>query len=123
VAGLASPLSAIRGGLISEFPPDSLGEAVPLELIIGAAVGAAAASKDVRRVVRQGVVYGLAGILVAYDKVADATQATLASARRVAQPEEEGKTAEETPAPSTDGEKVVSPAADKKPSPITTSPT
>jgi hypothetical protein len=55
-------------------------------LIIGAAVGAAAASPEVRKVVRRGVVYGLAGVLVAFDRVASATNSAIASAREVAAP-------------------------------------
>jgi hypothetical protein len=42
---------------------------MPLELLIGAAVGAGLASTPVRKVLRKGVVYSLAGALVAYDKV------------------------------------------------------
>jgi hypothetical protein len=56
---------------------------MPLELIIGAAVGAAVASPEVRKAVRRGVVSGLAGILVAYDKVAHATHSAVTSAGEV----------------------------------------
>jgi hypothetical protein len=42
---------------------------MPLELLIGAAVGAGLTSTPVRKTLRKGVVYGLAGALVAYDKV------------------------------------------------------
>jgi hypothetical protein len=40
------------------------------ELVIGAAIGATAASPTGRRWVRRGVVYGLAGVLTAYDRAA-----------------------------------------------------
>jgi hypothetical protein len=43
---------------------------MPLELIVGAAVGAAAANPTVRKTIRQGMIRGLGGLLVAYDKVA-----------------------------------------------------
>src|SRR5437868_4455196 len=36
---------------------------MPLELIVGAAVGAAAANPSVRKVLRQGMIYGLGGLL------------------------------------------------------------
>ena len=43
---------------------------MPLELIVGAVVGAGLASEPVRKTLRKGLVYGLAGALIAYDKVA-----------------------------------------------------
>ena len=43
---------------------------MPLELIIGAAVGAGLASESGRKTIRKGLVYGLAGVLMGYDKVA-----------------------------------------------------
>jgi hypothetical protein len=43
---------------------------MPLDFIIGAAVGAGLASSPVRKTIRKGVVYSLAGALMAYDKVA-----------------------------------------------------
>jgi hypothetical protein len=48
---------------------------MPVELIVGAAVGAAVASPTIRQKVRRGVVLGLAGVLVAYDKMAKVTHA------------------------------------------------
>jgi hypothetical protein len=42
---------------------------MPLELLIGAAVGAGLASPGVRNVVRTGVVHGLARVLMAYDNL------------------------------------------------------
>ncbi len=42
---------------------------MPVELIVGAAVGAAAASERVRKALRRGLVYGVGGVLVAYDKM------------------------------------------------------
>jgi hypothetical protein len=47
------------------------GKNMPLDFIIGAAVGAGLASEKVRKTLRKGVVYGLAGVLTAYDKVSD----------------------------------------------------
>jgi hypothetical protein len=43
---------------------------MPVELIVGAVVGAAAASPKARSVIRKGIVYGLAGGLIAYDRLA-----------------------------------------------------
>jgi hypothetical protein len=45
------------------------GLAMPMELIVGAAVGAAVASPKLRKTIRKGFVYGLAGALIAYDNV------------------------------------------------------
>src|SRR5271166_4515007 len=60
--------------------PHLLGSlAMPLEIVIGAVIGAAVANEPTRRQLRKGLVYGLAGVLVAYDKVAHLAQ----SARRV----------------------------------------
>jgi hypothetical protein len=42
---------------------------MPVDFIVGAAVGAALASKPVREAVRKGLIYGVGGALVAYDKV------------------------------------------------------
>jgi hypothetical protein len=60
---------------------------MPLEIVLGAVVGAAAtgavASEPIRRKLRRGLVYGLAGVLVAYDKVAALTQSAVHSARQV----------------------------------------
>ncbi len=46
---------------------------MPVELLVGAAVGAAAASPKARNVVRKGMVYGVAGVLMVYDKIASVT--------------------------------------------------
>jgi hypothetical protein len=70
---------------------------MPLEVLVGAAVGAAAASEKVRKVVRQGVVYGLAGVLVAYDKVAAVGQGALKGARGTVA-DGQGETAPAAPA-------------------------
>ena len=74
---------------------------MPLELIVGAAVGAAVASTKVRQVVRRGVVYGLAGILVAYDKAARVTHAVVNEAHQEAEtkPTAALPTTQPTPAP------------------------
>jgi hypothetical protein len=43
---------------------------MPFEFIVGAVVGGAAVSRRVRQAVRKGLIYGVGGALVAYDKVA-----------------------------------------------------
>jgi hypothetical protein len=45
---------------------------MPVDFIVGAAVGAALASTSVRQAVRKGLVYGVGGALVAYDTVTGA---------------------------------------------------
>src|ERR1700719_4357138 len=41
---------------------------MPVEILAGMAVGAAIASPKVRKTIRQGLVYGLAGALITFDK-------------------------------------------------------
>jgi len=49
---------------------------MPLEILVGAVVGAGLASSPVRKSLRKGLVYSMAGALKAYDKVASlATEA------------------------------------------------
>jgi hypothetical protein len=55
---------------------------MPLELIVGAAVGAAAASEKIRKAVRKGMIYGLGGLLVAYDKAVAMGHEAAQGARR-----------------------------------------
>jgi hypothetical protein len=59
---------------------------MPLEVIVGAVVGAAATSAvtsdKVRNTLRRGLVYSLAGVLVAYDKVTSMTQSAIQGARK-----------------------------------------
>ncbi len=55
---------------------------MPLELIVGAAVGAAAASPKVRSAFRRGMIYGLGGLLVAYDRVAAMAHEAAQGARK-----------------------------------------
>jgi hypothetical protein len=43
---------------------------MPVEFIVGAAVGVAAASRPIRNAFRKGLIYTVGGVLVAYDKVA-----------------------------------------------------
>ncbi len=57
---------------------------MPVEFIVGAAVGAVVASTRVRRVVRRGLIYGVGGVLVAYDKVAAMAQGARQSVRDAA---------------------------------------
>ena len=56
---------------------------MPLEVLVGAAVGAAVASAPVRKQLRKGMVYGLAGLLVAYDKVTALSQGVVKGAKDV----------------------------------------
>ncbi|HKI33476.1 MAG TPA: hypothetical protein VKA46_16595 [Gemmataceae bacterium] len=55
---------------------------MPLELIVGAAVGVAAASPRVRKAVRRGLIYGLGNALIAYDKVAGLAHGAVEGARK-----------------------------------------
>jgi hypothetical protein len=80
---------------------------MPFELIVGAVVGAAATTKPVRRVVRQGVVYGLAGLLVAYDKMAALTSGVVDGVRQAAATPPE---ALQAPAPAGQAQPAAAPA-------------
>jgi hypothetical protein len=75
-------------------------EIMPMEIVVGAVVGAAAASvvssPPVRQKVRTGVVYGLAGLLVAYDHAAALTQGAIKGARRVVRTKGDTEHAAET---------------------------
>jgi hypothetical protein len=74
---------------------------MPLELLAGAAVGAAAASPSIRKVLRQGMIYGLGGLLIAYDKVAVFAQEAAKGARNglaAAAARDAGDQAKSTPA-------------------------
>jgi hypothetical protein len=75
-------------------------EIMPLEIVVGAVVGAAAASvvnsPPVRQKVRRGAVYGLAGLLVAYDHVAALAQGAVKGARRVVRTQADTDQAAET---------------------------
>ena len=55
---------------------------MPLDLIVGVAVGAAAASSKIRKAVRTGMIYGLGGLLVAYDKAVAMGHEAAKGARR-----------------------------------------
>jgi hypothetical protein len=55
---------------------------MPLDLLVGVVVGAAAASPGVRNAVRQGLIRGLGSLLVAYDKVAAVAQEAAKGARK-----------------------------------------
>jgi hypothetical protein len=63
---------------------------MPVEILTGVVIGAAIASPTVRKTVRQGLVRGLAGVLMTYDKA-------VALARGVGQAAQQTETA---PAPS-----------------------
>lgn len=70
---------------------------MPLEIVVGAVVGAAAVSaaqsENVRNKLRQGAVYGLAGLLMAYDKVTAMTKGAVDGARQVVKEAEEQRVA------------------------------
>jgi hypothetical protein len=55
---------------------------MPLELIVGAAVGAAAASPSIRSAFRRSMIYGLGGLLVAYDRVSAMAHEAARGARK-----------------------------------------
>jgi hypothetical protein len=54
------------------------------EVAVAVAVTAAVCSPPVRRILRRGLVYGLAGLIVARDKVSSAAQAVTKKAQEVA---------------------------------------
>jgi hypothetical protein len=84
---------------------------MPFELLLGAAVGAGLASSPVRKAVRKGVVYSLAGALIAYDKVAGAAgnlKAAASNLKSKAASDASSKAAPEQPVAS---EPASSPAA------------
>jgi hypothetical protein len=88
---------------------------MPFEYIVGAAVGAAATSQNARKVVRKGLVYGMAGLLVAYDKVVGVTRGIVKGAREgLTQASEPANTANTNGQPATD---ETAPA--KAPAPVT----
>jgi hypothetical protein len=54
---------------------------MPLELIVGAAVGAAVVAEPTRKVLRKGLIYGVASLLTVYDKVAAVSRGVVDGAR------------------------------------------
>jgi hypothetical protein len=94
---------------------------MPLEIVVGAVVGAAAASvvnsPRVRHKVRKGAVYGLAGLLVAYDQAAALAQGAVQGARRVVRTQDAADHAPES-APAA----AAPPAAAPAPEPAHTAP-
>jgi hypothetical protein len=76
----------------------ALDDFVEPEVAVAVAVTAAVASPSVRKVLRRGVVYGLAGLMIARDKVAAVASGVAQGARQaVAEAEQEAK---ETSSPS-----------------------
>ena len=80
---ISSKLSCDSEDTLQRHPPGYLLEGrliMPLEnyaepeVAVAAAVTAAAASPSIRKVLRRSLVYGLAGVLVAYDKAAEVAQ-------------------------------------------------
>jgi hypothetical protein len=57
---------------------------MPVEFIVGAVVGGAAVSRRVRQAVRKGLIYGVGGALVAFDKMAAMAHAARQSVRPAA---------------------------------------
>jgi hypothetical protein len=90
---------------------------MPVDFIVGAAIGAAAASTQVRKAVRRGLVYSVGGVLVAYDKLAAGAQAVAQSARQAA------ASARQASAPANGANGTPAPAPETSlPSPAATSP-
>jgi hypothetical protein len=73
------------------------------EVAVAVAVTAAVCSPPVRRVLRRGLVYGLAGLIVARDKVSSAAQAVTSKAKEVASAAGNAASAASTQAASTSG--------------------
>jgi hypothetical protein len=69
------------------------------EVAVAAVVVAAAVSPPVRRSVRKGLVYGLAGVLIAGDKVAAAASGVACGVRRAVSPAKETPAAAASSAP------------------------
>jgi hypothetical protein len=86
---------------------------MPLELIVGAAIGAAAATSSVRQTVRRGLVLGVSSVLIAYDRVAELAQ----SRSKAPAPATAGAAPVESPAVGTADVPKASAAADGKPAP------
>jgi hypothetical protein len=55
---------------------------MPLEIITGVVVGAAVASSPVRKAVRRGLIYGLGGAMIAYDKICAAAHGAVEGVRK-----------------------------------------
>jgi hypothetical protein len=68
------------------------------EVAVAVAVTAAVVSPPVRRVLRRGLVYGLAGLLIARDKIAGAAHEVTQKARQVVAAPANGTPAGESPA-------------------------
>jgi hypothetical protein len=90
----------------------SVVQTMPLELIAGAVVGAAVASPSARKVIRRGLIYGLGGALIAYDKVAEVAQKAVKGARKGVQAASDAETANESTPVSPPENGMPSPAAE-----------
>jgi hypothetical protein len=73
------------------------------EVAVAVAVTAAVASPSVRKVVRRGLVYGLAGLLIAGDQVATAAKRAAKEVQRAAGTEGETAESSESAAPAPQG--------------------
>jgi hypothetical protein len=74
----------------------ALDDYLETEVVVAAAVTAAVCSPPVRKVLRRGLVYGLAGLLIARDKVAQAAQSVAQSAQQAASAAANGASAQPT---------------------------
>jgi hypothetical protein len=68
----------------------ALDDFIEPEVALAVAVTAAVASPPVRKVLRRGLVYGLAGLMVAGDKIAGAARQLAESAQQTAKPAGDG---------------------------------
>jgi hypothetical protein len=89
---------------------------MPAEFIVGAAIGAAVASTQVRKAVRRGLIYGVGGVLVAYDRLAAGVHAVAQSAR------EATASAKDSSATPANGSATAAPQTTSLPHPVPSSP-
>jgi hypothetical protein len=74
---------------------------MPLEFVVGAVIGAAAASQKVRNAVRKGAIYSVGGALLAYDKLTAAAHNVSKNVRKAMVEAANG--AADKPAPEANG--------------------
>jgi hypothetical protein len=95
---------------------------MPADFILGAAIGAAAASTNVRKAVRRGLVYGVGGVLVAYDKLAAGAHAFGQSVRQAAVASKGSSAAHTNGTAETNGTPAPAPSANPSADPVAASP-
>jgi hypothetical protein len=91
---------------------------MPVDFLVGAALGVAAGSPRVRKAVRQGLVYGVGGILVAYDRVSSLAHGVAKDARQSAAPGDTTPPPDESRQPTPEGH-VSDPEAANAPAAVT----